>query len=104
MPGIVDIFVPADQVIDTVDLYRLEVSQRRVSLRFLSWFFLHENIQNDVHDSIEDARSALKLYEAYQEFEDQGIFDQQLKELYKEGRKYVRCFARACALALNTFY
>lgn len=42
-----------------------------------------------MHDSIEDARSALNLYKAYHDFEDQGIFDQKLEELYKEGRLYV---------------
>lgn len=84
-----DIFVPPEQVIDTVDLYFLRTRQRRLSLRFLSWFVLHENIQQDVHDSIEDARSALNLYKAYHEFEGQGTFDQKLEELYREGRQYV---------------
>jgi PAB-dependent poly(A)-specific ribonuclease subunit 2 len=43
----------------------------------------------DTHDSIEDARSALNLYKAYHDFEEQGVFDQKLEELYKEGRQYV---------------
>ncbi|KAJ6488514.1 ubiquitin carboxyl-terminal hydrolase-domain-containing protein [Mycena vitilis] len=85
---IINIFVPPEQVIDTVDLYFLKARQRRLSLRFLSWFVLHENIQTDTHDSIEDARSALNLYKAYHEFEEQGVFDQKLEELYKEGRQY----------------
>ncbi|KAJ7168294.1 ubiquitin carboxyl-terminal hydrolase-domain-containing protein [Mycena crocata] len=85
---IINIFVPPEQVIDTVDLYFLRVRQRRLSLRFLSWFVLHENIQTDTHDSIEDARSALNLYKAYHDFEEQGVFDQKLEELYKEGRQY----------------
>jgi hypothetical protein len=42
-----------------------------------------------MHDSVEDARSALRLYKAFQEFESAGIFDRKLEELYKEGRKYV---------------
>ncbi|THV07954.1 hypothetical protein K435DRAFT_815204 [Dendrothele bispora CBS 962.96] len=87
---IINIFVPPEQVIDTVDLYYLKGRQRRLSLRFLSWFVLHEHIQTDTHDSIEDARSALNLYKAYHEFEAQGVFDQKLEELYKEGRQYVR--------------
>jgi hypothetical protein len=82
--------VPPDQVIDTVDLYFLKARQRRLSLKFLSWFVLHENIQIDTHDSIEDARSTLLLYKAYHEFEGKGIFDQKLEELYKAGRQYVR--------------
>ena len=84
-----DIFVPPEQVIDTVDLYFIRAKQRRLSLRFLSWFVLHEHIQTDTHDSIEDARSALKLYKAYHELEERGIFDQKLEELYKQGRLYV---------------
>src|SRR5882762_6732431 len=91
---VADIFVPPDQVIDTVDLYFLKSRQRRLSLRFLSWFVLREKIQLDMHDSIEDARSALMLYNAYYEFEEQGIFDDKLEELYREGRKHVRLFLR----------
>lgn len=71
-------------------MYFLKNRQRRLSLRFLSWFVLGEHIQQETHDSIEDARSALKLYNAFQKFEEQGIFDQKLEELYKEGRQYVR--------------
>ncbi|KAI0078959.1 hypothetical protein K474DRAFT_1659644 [Panus rudis PR-1116 ss-1] len=85
---IINIFVPPDQVIDTVDLYYLRNRQRRLSLRFLAWFILKENIQTDTHDSIEDALSALRLYKAYQELESEGRFDKKLEELYKEGRQY----------------
>ncbi len=84
-----DIFVPPEQVIDTVDLYFLKNRQRRLSLRFLSWFVLNEHIQTDTHDSVEDARSALNLYKAYTAFEEQGVFDQKLEEIYKEGKQYV---------------
>ncbi|RDB20983.1 PAB-dependent poly(A)-specific ribonuclease subunit PAN2 [Hypsizygus marmoreus] len=83
---IINIFVPPEQVIDTVDLYFLKARQRRLSLRFLSWFVLHEQIQTDMHDSIEDARSALNLYKAYHDMEEKGLFDQKLEDLYKEGR------------------
>ena len=85
-----DIFVPPEQVIDTVDLYFLPTRQRRLSLRFLAWFVLGENIQTDTHDSIEDALSALRLYKAYQAAESAGTFDEKLDELYREGKKYVR--------------
>ncbi|KAI9568994.1 PAB-dependent poly-A-specific ribonuclease subunit PAN2 [Boletus coccyginus] len=85
---IINIFVPPDQVIDTVDLYFLRNRQRRLSLRFLSWFVLGENIQTDTHDSIEDARSALRLYKAYYEFEEQGIFDEKLDECYRAGKQH----------------
>lgn len=85
-----DIYVPPEQVIDTVDLYFLKARQRRLSLRFLAWYILGEHIQTDTHDSIEDARTALRLYNAYHEFEAQGKFDQILEEIYREGRQYVR--------------
>ncbi|KAH9934990.1 uncharacterized protein B0H18DRAFT_979313 [Fomitopsis serialis] len=77
-----------EQVIDTVDLYFLPNRQRRLSLRFLAWFVLNENIQTDTHDSIEDALSALRLYKTYQMLESAGMFDEKLDELYREGKKY----------------
>ncbi|KDQ59577.1 hypothetical protein JAAARDRAFT_77653 [Jaapia argillacea MUCL 33604] len=83
---IINLFVPPDQVIDTVDLYFIRSRQRRLSLRFLTWFVLKENIQTETHDSIEDAHAALRLFKAYHEFEEKGIFDQRLDELYKEGK------------------
>ncbi|KAH9484202.1 PAN2-PAN3 deadenylation complex catalytic subunit PAN2 [Psilocybe cubensis] len=86
---IINIYVPPEQVLDTVDLYFIKARSRRLSLRFLSWYILGEHIQTDNHDSIEDARSALQLYKAYEEFEEQGIFDQKLEEIYREGRQYV---------------
>jgi len=87
---IIDIFVPPDQVIDTVDLYFIKERQRRISLRFLAWYILKQDIQQETHDSIEDARSALSLYKAYQEMEEQGTFDAKLEELYRAGREHVR--------------
>ena len=71
-------------------MYYLENRQRRLSLRFLTWFVLNENIQTDTHDSIEDALSALKLYKVHLQLEDEGTFDKKLEELYREGRQYVR--------------
>jgi len=83
---IINIFVPPEQVIDTVDLYFIKARQRRLSLKFLTWFVLEENIQAETHDSIEDARSALRLYKAYHKFEEDGTFDEKLEELYREGK------------------
>ncbi|GBE82668.1 ubiquitin carboxyl-terminal hydrolase-domain-containing protein [Sparassis latifolia] len=85
---IINIYVPPEQVLDTVDMYFLKSRQRRLSLRFLTWYVLKENIQTETHDSIEDALSALKLYKAFQDFESQGVLDEKLDELYREGRQY----------------
>lgn len=84
-----DIFVPPEQVIDTVDLYFIKERQRRISLRFLTWFILQQDIQQETHDSIEDARSALLLYKSYQEMEEDHSFDEKLDELYRVGRENV---------------
>jgi PAB-dependent poly(A)-specific ribonuclease subunit 2 len=82
--------VPPDQVIDTVDLYFIKERQRRISLRFLTWFILQQDIQQETHNSIEDAHSALLLYKAYQEMEEEHTFDDKLEELYRVGRENVR--------------
>lgn len=79
-----------------MDLYFLKARQRRLSLRFLSWIVLGELIQTDTHDSIEDARCALNLYKMALEFEAQGIYDQKLEEVYREGRQYVNYLIFSC--------
>lgn len=57
----INILVPPDQVVDTVDLFR-KPRLRKLSLRFLASFLLRASIQTANHDSIEDARAALGLY------------------------------------------
>ena len=54
------------QVRDTVDLWRLP-NQRKISLRFLASYVLQEDIQDEIHDSIEDAKTALLLYRRYED-------------------------------------
>ncbi|KAF8333955.1 ubiquitin carboxyl-terminal hydrolase-domain-containing protein [Cantharellus anzutake] len=87
---IINIFVPPERVIDTVDVYFIKERHRRLSLRFLSYYVLKAQIQIDTHDSIEDARAALLLYNKFREHEDSGTFDDLLREIYSEGKKLVR--------------
>lgn len=82
----INILVPPEQVIDTLDIYRLE-GQRKISLRFLAWYVLSVDIQQETHDSIEDARTALQLYRKYLKLKERNQFDKFLISLYEEGRK-----------------
>lgn len=80
--------MPKSQVVDTLDIYFLASRQRRLSLKFLAWFLLHENVQTNNHDSIEDAHTALLLYTKYQELVAAGTFESTLKNIYAEGKMY----------------
>ncbi|RKP08198.1 ubiquitin carboxyl-terminal hydrolase-domain-containing protein [Thamnocephalis sphaerospora] len=82
---IINIMVPPEQVIDTVDIFHLKNRQRKISLRFLAWYLLGESIQTSGHDSIEDARTALRLYKKYLELRAKGTFDRVLEGIYAEG-------------------
>jgi len=75
-------------VIDTVDLFFIPSRQRKLSLRYLAWYILGETIQTVTHDSIEDARTAMRLYRKYLEYEDAGVLDNMLVQLYAEGKRY----------------
>eukprot|EP00002_Diphylleia_rotans_P036131 TRINITY_DN7932_c0_g1_i4.p1 TRINITY_DN7932_c0_g1~~TRINITY_DN7932_c0_g1_i4.p1 ORF type:complete len:1142 (+),score=203.09 TRINITY_DN7932_c0_g1_i4:256-3681(+) len=83
---ILDIHVPPEQIIDTVDLFHLR-NQRKISLRFLAYLLLNVVIQHETHDSIEDARTALLLYEKYIELKQEGRFEDKLEEIYTAGRE-----------------
>lgn len=83
---VINIHVPKTQIIDTIDLFFLKSRLRKLSLAFLAWYFLKEDIQLETHDSVEDSRTALKLYRKYLEFEDAGILEAMLQDVYRAGR------------------
>ncbi|XP_033111118.1 PAN2-PAN3 deadenylation complex catalytic subunit PAN2-like [Anneissia japonica] len=87
---VINLQVPSNQIMDTAILFSLP-KQRLSSLKFLAWYFLKLNIQSETHDSIEDARTALLLYQKYLEGSDNGndkvSWKATLKELYEQGRK-----------------
>ena len=74
---------------DTVNIYTIPGRQRKLSLRFLSWFLLKKDIQTSAHDSNEDARYALLLYKLYKEFEMDGRFEDVMEDIFNEGQKWV---------------
>ena len=84
---ILNIVVPPEQIIDTVDLYYLR-RQRKLSLRYLCAYLLRIDIQSETHDSIEDSRTALQLYSKYCELKEKGILAEALQEIYRYGRQH----------------
>lgn len=84
-----DIYVPPAQVLDTVNLYTSEDHKRKLSLRFLTWFLLKKDIQTSSHDSIEDARYALLLYNLWKDFNRDGRLSDVMDDIFFEGHKLV---------------
>ncbi|PKY03306.1 putative PAB-dependent poly(A)-specific ribonuclease subunit [Aspergillus campestris IBT 28561] len=89
----INIQVPKNQTVDTQYLYFHPGKNRRLSLRYLAWAVFKEYIQEEPvdntqgHDSIEDARMALRLWKKFREYEDAGIVSQMLEEIFREGSK-----------------
>jgi len=81
-----NVAVPANQIIDTVAIYH-KPAQRFVSLRFLTNFVLKRDMQQDVHDSVEDALAAYELYVIAVQLKKKGEFDKLLDDLYEYGQK-----------------
>lgn len=83
---VINIKVPKAQVIDTIELYLIKGSPRKLALSFLAYTVLNLNVQTGNHDSIEDSRAALGLYRKYQEYMDAGIFEQILVDINRKGQ------------------
>lgn len=83
----INMYVPKEQVIDTVDLFLHRDYARRLRLAMLAELLLSEEVQTGNHDSIEDARTALRLWRKYQEFEDAGIVEQIINQAYRDAHK-----------------
>jgi len=85
---VINVQVPKAQVIDTIELLYLPHKLRKLSLSFLAWYLLQTNIQLHTHDSIEDARTALKLYRKYCELKERGELEWRLEEMYRDGKSF----------------
>lgn len=86
----VNIHVPSTQVIDTSRLYYLPEYRRYLSLKFLAYTLLNEDVQAGNHDSIEDAVTALRLYQTYKRLitnNGKSGFQVVLHQIYQEGKK-----------------
>jgi PAB-dependent poly(A)-specific ribonuclease subunit 2 len=79
-----NIVVPPEQMVDTLDLFYTGRG-RRVSLRFLSAYLLGSAIQSGTHDSVEDATTALRLYQTYRALVAEGKFETVLTEMFEWG-------------------
>lgn len=83
----INVYVPAEQIIDTVELYYIESYRRRLNLRYLAKHVLNINVQENEHDSIVDANTARLLYIKYCEWKSNGMnyVHDKLIELYQIG-------------------
>lgn len=79
-----NIAVPKRQIIDTLEIFH-KPGVRYLSLRFLAYHILGESVQEDEHDSIEDARTSLRLYRKYEVLKREGTFESVLNHLIAKG-------------------
>ena len=83
-----NICVPPSQRIDTLDLFQSPATKRRIGLSFLCWIVLGERIQAGTHDSIEDARTALRLWEKHREYAEEGSLEEIVSMIFAKGQNY----------------
>ena len=79
-----NVAIPNIQVIDTLEIFH-RPGLRKLSLRFLAYHVLGERVQEDEHDSIEDARTSLRLYRRYEEETRNGTFETLLDNVFQRG-------------------
>jgi len=82
----VNLHVPPCQIIDTLLIFHVD-KRRFISLRFLVNYLLGRDMQQDVHDSVEDARAAYDLYLKAIELRKEGKFDKILEDIYEHGQR-----------------
>ncbi|GMF61341.1 unnamed protein product [[Candida] boidinii] len=83
---IINIQVPKTQIRDTAEFFYSKKEKRKLGLKFLIYFLFNERVQTGNHDSIEDAMSALQLYEKYLELSKQGTLESTINRIYLEGQ------------------
>ncbi|WVQ97692.1 PAB-dependent poly(A)-specific ribonuclease subunit PAN2 [Kwoniella sp. CBS 9459] len=85
----INIYIPPEQVMDTVNIFTIPGRQRKLSLRFLAWYLLKKDIQTHSHDSIEDAKYALLLFRLWKRYEgqDEVAFENVMDDIFNEGHK-----------------
>lgn len=83
---VINICIPPNQIIDTAVIYH-QPNQRYISLRYLTNYVLGRDMQQEVHDSIEDAKAAHELYMKALTLKRKNKFDEYLAELYIHGHQ-----------------
>ncbi len=58
-----------------------------MSLRFLAHYVLKQDIQGETHDSVEDARVALQLYDHHKMCKADGTLNRTINRLYEYGNR-----------------
>ena len=81
---VINICIPPNQIIDTAVIYH-QPNQRYISLRYLTNYVLGRDMQQEVHDSIEDSKAAYELYIKAMDLKREEKFDEYLMKLYDHG-------------------